>query len=103
MASHLLLLSSLLHPLPHPPPLSFTNLTLDSSQMGEVIIMNRLFPEWKPHSDFIVTGLERALALDAKRSSHPIQVDCPDANQINQIVSYCLQCGRRLSSDREFI
>ncbi|KAF8311309.1 hypothetical protein DL93DRAFT_2229778 [Clavulina sp. PMI_390] len=53
--------------------------------MGEVIIMNKLFPEWKPHSDFIISGLERALALDAKRSSHPIMVDCPDANQINQI------------------
>jgi hypothetical protein len=25
------------------------------------------------------------LGLDAVRSSHPIEVDCPDANQINQV------------------
>jgi aminopeptidase 2 len=28
--------------------------------------------------------LFRALELDAKRSSHPIEVDCPDANKINE-------------------
>lgn len=55
--------------------------------MGEVVIMSKLFPEWKPHSSFVADDLQRALALDSKRSSHPIQVDCPDANQINQIVS----------------
>lgn len=53
--------------------------------MGEVVIMKALFPEWKPHSSFITDHLESALRLDAQRSSHPIQVDCPDANQINQI------------------
>lgn len=55
-------------------------------KMGEVVIMNHLFPEWKPHSAFITDHLESALRLDSQRSSHPIQVDCPDANQINQIV-----------------
>lgn len=54
--------------------------------MGEVVIMDKLFPEWKPHSSFIIDHLQLALALDAQRSSHPIQVECPDANQINQIV-----------------
>ncbi|KAF8311310.1 leucyl aminopeptidase [Clavulina sp. PMI_390] len=53
--------------------------------MGKVIIMNRFSPEWKPHSEFIIASLERALELDAKRSSHPIMVDLPDANDINQI------------------
>ncbi|KDQ18450.1 hypothetical protein BOTBODRAFT_28829 [Botryobasidium botryosum FD-172 SS1] len=53
--------------------------------MGEVIIMDRVYPEWKVNSSFITDHLERALDLDAQRSSHPIEVDCPDANQINQI------------------
>ena len=56
--------------------------------MGEVVIMSKLFPEWKPHSSFITDDLEHALQLDAKRSSHPIQVDCPDANQINQVCNH---------------
>ncbi|KAJ1310324.1 hypothetical protein OPQ81_007063 [Rhizoctonia solani] len=52
---------------------------------GEVIIIDKVFPEWRVHSEFITHHLERALELDAQRSSHPIEVDCPDANQINQI------------------
>ncbi|TDL27596.1 hypothetical protein BD410DRAFT_782728 [Rickenella mellea] len=51
--------------------------------MGEV--MGRLYPEWKVYSEFITEHLNQALALDAKLSSHPIEVECPDANQINQI------------------
>ncbi|KAL5490410.1 APE2 [Sanghuangporus weigelae] len=46
---------------------------------------NGVFPEWKVYSEFINHHLARALDLDAKLSSHPIEVDCPDANQINQI------------------
>ncbi|KAJ7134962.1 leucyl aminopeptidase [Mycena crocata] len=53
--------------------------------MGEVIIISRVFPEWKPNSEFISDHLQSALALDAKLSSHPIEVECPDANHINQI------------------
>ncbi|KAF8603360.1 hypothetical protein BDV93DRAFT_523426 [Ceratobasidium sp. AG-I] len=53
--------------------------------VGEVIIMDTVFPEWRVHSEFITGDLERALELDARRSSHPIEVDCPDANQVNQI------------------
>ncbi|KDQ20056.1 hypothetical protein BOTBODRAFT_62421 [Botryobasidium botryosum FD-172 SS1] len=53
--------------------------------MGEVIIMNRVFPEWKSNSSFIAGHLQRALTLDAQRSSHPIEVDCPDEKHINQI------------------
>jgi aminopeptidase 2 len=53
--------------------------------MGEVIILNKIFPDWRPHSSFINDHLERALQLDAQRSSHPIQVDCPDAAMINQV------------------
>ncbi|KAJ7343676.1 leucyl aminopeptidase [Mycena albidolilacea] len=53
--------------------------------MGEVIILNKIFPEWKANSEFISDHLQSALALDAKLSSHPIEVECPDANHINQI------------------
>ncbi|TRM61760.1 peptidase family M1-domain-containing protein [Schizophyllum amplum] len=53
--------------------------------MGEVIITDKVFPEWKLTSEFIGAHLSRALSLDAKLSSHPIEVDCPDANRINQI------------------
>ena len=35
--------------------------------------------------EFLTTHLMAALSLDAVRSSHPIEVPCPDANQINQI------------------
>jgi aminopeptidase 2 len=45
----------------------------------------RIFPEWKANSEFISDHLQSALALDAKLSSHPIEVECPDANHINQI------------------
>ncbi|KAF8969809.1 leucyl aminopeptidase [Flammula alnicola] len=53
--------------------------------MGEVIIPDKVFPEWRVTSEFITEHLNSALALDAKLSSHPIEVDCPDANHINQI------------------
>ncbi|PFH52379.1 hypothetical protein AMATHDRAFT_140150 [Amanita thiersii Skay4041] len=53
--------------------------------MGEVIIAGTVFPEWKVDSSFITEHLNAALSLDAKLSSHPIEVDCPDANRINQI------------------
>lgn len=53
--------------------------------MGEVIVVDRVYPEWKVDSEFISQHLNDALDLDAKLSSHPIEVHCPDANQINQI------------------
>ncbi|KAH7889759.1 peptidase family M1-domain-containing protein [Phlebopus sp. FC_14] len=45
----------------------------------------RIYPEWKVDFEFISEHLNDALDLDAKLSSHPIEVECPDANQINQI------------------
>lgn len=44
-----------------------------------------MFPEWKLHSAFITDLLNQALTLDAKLSSHPIEIDCPDAAMINQV------------------
>ncbi len=53
--------------------------------MGEYVIPDRIWPEWKPRAAFINNHWFRALSLDCLRSSHPIEVECPDANQINQI------------------
>lgn len=53
--------------------------------MGEVVIADKVFPEWKVNTNFIDEHLNDALGLDAKLSSHPIEVPCPDANHINQV------------------
>ncbi|THV07366.1 leucyl aminopeptidase [Dendrothele bispora CBS 962.96] len=53
--------------------------------MGEVITIGKVFPEFKANSEFIDDHLNRALALDAKLSSHPIEVSCPNADSIGQI------------------
>ncbi|KIO15900.1 hypothetical protein M407DRAFT_235051 [Tulasnella calospora MUT 4182] len=53
--------------------------------VGEVIAIDKVFPEWKVDSEFINEELARALDLDAVRSSHPIEVPLPDANKIGQI------------------
>ena len=44
-----------------------------------------MFPEWKLDSNFLMTHFFQARALDAKLSSHPIEVECPDANMVNQV------------------
>lgn len=46
---------------------------------------DRVYPEWRVNSEFITEHLTRALSLDSKLSSHPIEVECPDANHINQV------------------
>ncbi|KAH9169598.1 leucyl aminopeptidase [Lactarius sanguifluus] len=53
--------------------------------MGEKIILDKIHPEWKVDADFINKHLTAALRLDAKLSSHPIEVAVPDAGQIGQI------------------
>ncbi|KAL1756342.1 hypothetical protein FB107DRAFT_211566 [Schizophyllum commune] len=53
--------------------------------MGDLVITDKVFPEWKLTSQFINQHLTRALSLDAKLSSHPIEVECPDASRVYQI------------------
>jgi aminopeptidase 2 len=53
--------------------------------MGSAIVNEKAYPEWRADSSFITDHLHRALKLDAKLSSHPIEVDCPNANDIGQI------------------
>lgn len=42
--------------------------------MGEVLVLRRAVPEWDTQSDFVAAHVHRAMALDAKRSSHPIEM-----------------------------
>ncbi|GJJ09825.1 hypothetical protein Clacol_004049 [Clathrus columnatus] len=53
--------------------------------MGEVIILNKVFPEWKVYSSFYNEHTSSALSLDATPSSHPVQVDVPSADEVGQI------------------
>lgn len=48
-------------------------------------MQHRIHPEWKVDAGFINDHLAAALLLDAKLSSHPIEVEVPDAGQIGQI------------------
>ncbi|KAI0259094.1 leucyl aminopeptidase [Gloeopeniophorella convolvens] len=54
------------------------------SEMGQNFILERAFPEWAPDLEFTDSELQPALQLDAKRSSHPIELDSPDPGQIKQ-------------------
>ncbi|KAH9981908.1 leucyl aminopeptidase [Russula compacta] len=53
--------------------------------MNEPLSTTRIHPEWKVDAGFINDHLAAALRLDAKLSSHPIEVEVPDAGQIGQI------------------
>ena len=50
----------------------------------------RVFPEWKVHSAFISKALAAAFTLDAKLSSHPIEVPCPNERMIGQVLPHLL-------------
>ena len=45
----------------------------------------RLYPEWEASSEFILKHVNSALKMDAKLSSHPIEVECKDPNMITQV------------------
>ena len=54
-------------------------------------MIDQIEPSWKVQSSFISEHLAQALSLDALRSSHPIEMPCPDEDTIQQIfdaVSY---------------
>ncbi|KAM0754815.1 hypothetical protein T439DRAFT_321862 [Meredithblackwellia eburnea MCA 4105] len=53
--------------------------------VGEVIMMEEIEPSWKASSSFVSGHLSRALSLDALRSSHPIEMPCPDEDTIVSI------------------
>ncbi|KAJ6487746.1 leucyl aminopeptidase [Mycena sanguinolenta] len=53
--------------------------------IGEAIVADRIYPEWKLGAEFVNEHLNKAFLLDSGLSSHPVEVICPDANKINQI------------------
>ncbi|KAF9813474.1 hypothetical protein IEO21_05581 [Rhodonia placenta] len=57
------------------------NLYLNEGQ----VLLFRIFPEWKMNASFISDSLFRAFSLDAKLSSHPVEVECPDDNMVHGI------------------
>ena len=53
---------------------------------------DHLFPTWGVWNQYVADDLERALSLDGLRSSHPIQVPIPRAEDVEQVfdaISYC--------------
>ncbi|KAI0743398.1 peptidase family M1-domain-containing protein [Daedaleopsis nitida] len=62
------------------------NLYLNEGElMGDKVILGTIWPEWNSDSEFLSTSFMRARSLDCKLSSHPVEVECPDANKILQI------------------
>ncbi|TCD68932.1 Aminopeptidase 2 mitochondrial, partial [Steccherinum ochraceum] len=64
---------------------TFTIIVLTASDLIPVRLLDKAFPEWKVHSNFVSTHLSRALKDDANTSSHPIEVPCPNSDMVNQI------------------
>ncbi|KAJ7105158.1 leucyl aminopeptidase [Mycena epipterygia] len=46
----------------------------------------RLYPEWNGAAAIVNGTFKYALNVDAKLSSHPVQVECPDANHVNDVM-----------------
>ncbi|KAL4243857.1 Aminopeptidase [Abortiporus biennis] len=53
--------------------------------MGSSTMLDQVFPEWKMNSYMVSEELNRAFDLDAKRSSHPIEVAIEDPKMLHQI------------------
>ncbi|VDB85600.1 unnamed protein product [Peniophora sp. CBMAI 1063] len=50
--------------------------------IGEVVVLDTLFPEWGVEADFIHGHLNEALRVDAQRSSHPVLVPIEKESKI---------------------
>ncbi|KAJ7699607.1 aminopeptidase, partial [Mycena rosella] len=57
-----------------------------SSAWFVILICRRLYPEWNTAASVVNGSFKYGLNVDAKLSSHPVQVECPDANRINEIM-----------------
>ncbi|KAJ7657294.1 peptidase M1, membrane alanine aminopeptidase [Mycena polygramma] len=58
------------------------NLFCDTSRGDNL----RLHPEWNTPAQLVNTQFKYALNVDAKLSSHPVQVECPDANHVDELM-----------------
>ncbi|KAJ6532863.1 peptidase family M1-domain-containing protein [Mycena vulgaris] len=45
---------------------------------------DKLYPEWNITASVVNGTFKDALNVDARLSSHPVQVECPDANNVNE-------------------
>ncbi|KAK7054156.1 aminopeptidase [Favolaschia claudopus] len=50
------------------------------------MISHRLHPEWNVPAAAVNGTLKHGLRVDARLSSHPVQVECPDANNVDEIM-----------------
>lgn len=50
--------------------------------MGSIVLPDRIWPEWKMGTQFLNDHFVRALLLDARRSSHPIEAHCANSSEI---------------------
>ncbi|KZT63496.1 hypothetical protein DAEQUDRAFT_747814 [Daedalea quercina L-15889] len=68
--------------------LQFGNITMmewwDNLYLNEGEV-NLIFPMWRLHIAFLTTNHKQALDINANLSSHPVEVDCPDTDMVNQI------------------
>lgn len=61
----------------------------------QTLSADALFPEWKLWDQYISDDLDRARSLDGLRSSHPVQVPIPKAEDVEQVfdaISYAKGC-----------
>jgi aminopeptidase 2 len=49
------------------------------------VVIDRIWPEYLREINFVGDVLHKALELDAKFSSHPIEVEIPDEGKITQV------------------
>ncbi|KAJ7622862.1 peptidase family M1-domain-containing protein [Mycena rosella] len=46
---------------------------------------DKLYPEWNTAAAVVNGTFKIALNVDARLSSHPVQLECPDANHVNEV------------------
>ncbi|GAA6005170.1 hypothetical protein JCM11491_002602 [Sporobolomyces phaffii] len=62
--------------------------------VGEILIVNELYPDWNVHSTFLKFHRSPALQLDSLKSSHPIAMSCERKSEISQSFdAICYQKG----------
>ncbi|KAJ7066128.1 leucyl aminopeptidase [Mycena amicta] len=59
-------------------------------------VISGLYPEWNTSAAAVNNILQRALNVDAKLNSHSVQMECPDANNVDETldtISYMKGCS----------
>lgn len=78
----------------HPGRLAHHRRNESFARLSEYIASSPMYPEWRMFTSFVSTQLGQALALDALRSSHPIEQAPHDETGVDQI---CASVSNRLS------